>query len=391
MSDRESRDIARSQQRLQKTPSKNTPRKDQEKLKSNLDNAEEAFKDASDNAGEAFKPKTLFSATASGDGGLEKTPINASPLSDPVYRLISRKNGQINKLDLSSLKLLCKEECLDSTGKGDSVKKRLKVHFERKLLREAGLLQPSPHRTFDYLIIVDFEATCEEKNEPDYPHEIIEFPAVLVDCRSGELVKKWREYVKPVINPTLSEFCKNLTGISQETVNAAETFPAVLQHFENWLTENNLGTKSTFALVTDGPFDVGRFLRLSCHQDNIPLPSWASRWCNVRKAFANFYKSSTASQPGIKVVGLQKMLERLGLEFEGTPHSGLDDATNIARVTGRIIKDGGVVRVNERLEENLENITPERLEKNFRLPHVVPATRKEAESWLREMKKIVES
>ncbi len=36
-------------------------------------------------------------------------------------------------------------------------------------------------RGFDYLVVVDFEATCEEKNAQDYPHEIIEFPAVLID------------------------------------------------------------------------------------------------------------------------------------------------------------------------------------------------------------------
>ena len=30
-------------------------------------------------------------------------------------------------------------------------------------------------------MVVDFEATCEEKNAQDYPHEIIEFPAVLID------------------------------------------------------------------------------------------------------------------------------------------------------------------------------------------------------------------
>lgn len=375
MSDKECRDIARSQQKKQRTPSKNTARKDREK------------ENPSSFYAEALKPKSLFNV----EGDLTKPPINASPHSDPVYRLISKKNGEINKLDLPSLTLMCKEECLDSYGKKNSVQKRLKVHFEKKFLIEAGLLHPYRHRTFDYLIIVDFEATCEEKTEPNFNHEIIEFPAVLVDCRSGEIVKKWREYVKPVLNPTLSEFCKNLTGISQETVDSAEPFPKVLKHFENWLSQNNLGTNSTFALVTDGPFDVGRFLRLSCQHDNIPLPVWASRWCNVRKAFSNFYRASTASQPGSKVVGLKKMLERLGLEFEGTPHSGIDDATNIARVAGSIIKDGGVLRVNERLEEHLENVSPSRLEKNFRLPHVIPMSRREAESWLREKKDMVES
>ena len=32
----------------------------------------------------------------------------------------------------------------------------------------------------EYLIVIDFEATCEEKNYPDYPHEIIEFPAIII-------------------------------------------------------------------------------------------------------------------------------------------------------------------------------------------------------------------
>jgi len=36
--------------------------------------------------------------------------------------------------------------------------------------------------------VIDFEATCDEKNSHNYPHEIIEFPAVLVDAADGSLV-----------------------------------------------------------------------------------------------------------------------------------------------------------------------------------------------------------
>lgn len=41
---------------------------------------------------------------------------------------------------------------------------------------------------FDYICVVDFEATCEENNPPDYLHEIIEFPMVLVDTHTLEIV-----------------------------------------------------------------------------------------------------------------------------------------------------------------------------------------------------------
>ena len=43
------------------------------------------------------------------------------------------------------------------------------------------------------------------------------------------------------------------------------------------------------------------------------------------------------------------MLTLVGLEFEGQPHSGLDDAKNIAPVLLRLIADRAFVRVNEKI------------------------------------------
>lgn len=49
-------------------------------------------------------------------------------------------------------------------------------------------VRPPGNTTYDYLIVIDFEATCQENNL-NYNHEIIEFPAVLVDCHSREIVR----------------------------------------------------------------------------------------------------------------------------------------------------------------------------------------------------------
>ena len=57
-----------------------------------------------------------------------------------------------------------------------------------QLLREAGLAVAAP-RGYDFFVVVDFEATCEERNAVDFPHEIIEFPGVLVDGRTGQQVR----------------------------------------------------------------------------------------------------------------------------------------------------------------------------------------------------------
>ena len=42
----------------------------------------------------------------------------------------------------------------------------------------------------EYLIVIDFEATCEEKNYPDYPHEIIEFPAIIIRVDDVQVSKR---------------------------------------------------------------------------------------------------------------------------------------------------------------------------------------------------------
>lgn len=41
---------------------------------------------------------------------------------------------------------------------------------------------------YDYICVVDFEATCEEDNPADFHHEIIEFPMVLISTHTLEIV-----------------------------------------------------------------------------------------------------------------------------------------------------------------------------------------------------------
>eukprot|EP00123_Amoebidium_parasiticum_P002990 comp14288_c1_seq2/m.10293 comp14288_c1_seq2/g.10293 ORF comp14288_c1_seq2/g.10293 comp14288_c1_seq2/m.10293 type:complete len:151 (-) comp14288_c1_seq2:59-511(-) len=96
----------------------------------------------------------------------------------------------------------------------------------------------------DFLVVVDFEATCWDKNSDSYFQEIIEFPAVLVSLRGRGILSTFHAYVRPVVNPVLSSFCAKLTGIGQATVDAAVTLPHVLDMFSRWLAamevEHNL-------------------------------------------------------------------------------------------------------------------------------------------------------
>lgn len=129
-----------------------------------------------------------------------------------------------------------------------------------KILQTSSCIFP------EYIYCVFFSERCKIYKAIFfyYRHEIIEFPAVLVSTENRNIEAYFQAYCKPVLNPKLSKFCINLTGITQEQVDSAKPFPQVLQMFEDWLKEHELGTKYNFAFVTDGPWDMGRFLYGQC-------------------------------------------------------------------------------------------------------------------------------
>ena len=65
-------------------------------------------------------------------------------------------------------------------GLKDVLKTRLKNHYKRKQLTKASIPNTFLSKPYDFFLVIDFEATCD-RNIDDYPHEIIEFPAILID------------------------------------------------------------------------------------------------------------------------------------------------------------------------------------------------------------------
>ena len=48
-------------------------------------------------------------------------------------------------------------------------------------------IKPPGNTKYDYLLVIDYEATCMENNT-NYKHEIIEFPGVLIDVHEIKIV-----------------------------------------------------------------------------------------------------------------------------------------------------------------------------------------------------------
>ncbi|XP_046663308.1 ERI1 exoribonuclease 3-like isoform X1 [Homalodisca vitripennis] len=173
---------------------------------------------------------------------------------------------------------------------------------------------------YDHYLILDFECTCE-KNTKIKNQEIIEFPCVWVDSNLN-ILSTFHRYVKPLHNPTLTSFCTELTGITQDMVEKEDTFDIVLLSFIEWYenVQKNFNEESKKIFVTCGNWDLKIMLPDQCKLSGIPVPGFMMQWLNLK----NVFMESTGYYPK----SLNDMCQQLGLGFIGRAHSGIDDCRN---------------------------------------------------------------
>lgn len=97
-----------------------------------------------------------------------------------------------------------------------------------------------------FIIIWDTEYTSWEgcnkngwdPNKNQYM-ELVQIGAILVDTSNYSIKKEFLSFVKPTINPKLSKFFKNLTGIEQSDVDSAQNSMQVISDFLNFVKDYN--------------------------------------------------------------------------------------------------------------------------------------------------------
>ena len=116
------------------------------------------------------------------------------------------------------------------------------------------------------LIIVDFEATCCDKNEfPRQQMEIIEIGACSLD-ENFKILDEFQSFIHPMRNPKLTKFCTTLTTITQSMIDEAEGFPDILKKFKKWIWsfENPI-------FCSWGGYDKNQLLQ-DCEYHSLPFP-----------------------------------------------------------------------------------------------------------------------
>ncbi len=167
-------------------------------------------------------------------------------------------------------------------------------------------------------IIYDLEATCWENTPPGFVQETIEIGAFRVN-HFGEVRGKFNRFIRPVVHPTLSPFCRNLTSITQHDVNRAGNFPEVIQEFWDWARID----EEDYVLCSWGSFDKKMFIS-DCNLHRLDS-SWTAHHANLKEQYLSMKHLR-------RPIGLRKAVEREDILFTGIHHRGISDAENLAKL-----------------------------------------------------------
>ena len=182
----------------------------------------------------------------------------------------------------------------------------------------------APYR---YLYCVDLEATCDEVGKSESPRplkvvpdqmETIEVGLVVLDLETLEIVDEFQRFVRPQINPTLTDFCRRLTSIQQANVDGGLTYREVGEELRTFGA-----SYPNAAWASWGDYDA-RQLERDAGFARCPSMLGGLPHFNARKWHAGFY--------GNRPKGLKQTVESMGLVWQGTYHRGIDDARNVASI-----------------------------------------------------------
>lgn len=178
------------------------------------------------------------------------------------------------------------------------------------------------------IIVVDLELTCWDDPSRADDMEIIEIGTCVFDGLTGEIGRKLSTLVRPSSaccdrHWDISDRCQQITGLTAAKLRREG---APLREALNRLRKLYPFRSSGWAAWGEGD---RRRMSTECAAKGIPYP-FTDAHLNVAQLHALFKRNT-------RRVSLEEALEQLGMEFDGRPHSGADDAWNTARVLRKIL------------------------------------------------------
>jgi inhibitor of KinA sporulation pathway (predicted exonuclease) len=229
---------------------------------------------------------------------------------------------------------------------------------------------------------LDFEWTCddgEDRQVHSNEGEIIEFAFVVFDVKLGRDVCEGQYYCKPQ-RTQVTEYCTDLTGISEETLKGAGSLGDALDAFEFELDRAGLTGRRCCA-VTHGPCDLELTLPRNCGAIGRKVPSVLRSYVDLREAAQAYVRSKGIL--GARASTLRQICDALGVEMIGDEHCGLDDAWMVLLCFQVLLNskmDLQIIDIDAERQKFLDSTCTERVLALDGLPW--PAREIEIQSWL---------
>lgn len=175
------------------------------------------------------------------------------------------------------------------------------------------------------IVVLDMEfnvRTIEKKGkEMKVPTEVIQIGAVKLD-ESLDPVDEFACYVKPQMR-AISDYCTEITGITNEQVADAVPFRESITQFLEWIG-NDISQTYIYSWSNT---DLG-MVRKECRDKKIKIPQLdqlCKQWVDYQKVFGDALGYPIC-------LSLQNALSSMDIDFDGQAHDALCDAKNTARL-----------------------------------------------------------
>jgi len=165
----------------------------------------------------------------------------------------------------------------------------------------------------DLVAVVDLELTCNEEGLlPDT--EIIQIGATITrNSSESPILSEFSRFVRPEINPVLTDYCSELTGIGQAEVDAADLWDQVNQELTEWIHKYQVE-----AWCSWGGYDLEQMMKQCKHW---PFPEGCLHF-DAKKALSFSQKMKGR-------VGQKMAMKICNVPMTGEQHDALHDARNL--------------------------------------------------------------
>lgn len=175
----------------------------------------------------------------------------------------------------------------------------------------------------DKILFVDLELTCWQPRNPDKHMEVIQIGVVKVDNINKEIVDKERYYIKNQFSD-VSNFCTELTGISQEQI---DTKGITMQKASKLIVQRFGSLNATW--FGWGCGDYNAMIR-DCLKKDAIMP-FSDNYVNLAELYALMHGMKRNK-------GLKAAMRNYNIEFNGAQHDALVDAEATAELYLKFIR-----------------------------------------------------